>query len=310
VAEVGDIISYLENNNKYVNVQGPGDTIQKAILVATPGGFSINLEVPIITESFEVAVSKGKIPGHTVVDKFGENPDVDSGTVPEDITELGGVYVYDPDDTAPIISLVSDDPLDNQLIGVLGQDVGRNEIYQEIQLNGNIRVALDTPLWRIYRKSNEANIGNNINGNVYSYTSINDVPLTAEIRSIIANGNNQTLMAVYTIPLGKVGFLYRGELGLSRKINGSASASYYSRRLGKVFKVKKRVAISVNGSSLYQDYRSFPDIIPSGTDIKLTIEDVSTNDLGTFGTFDVLLVDENLFSTVYLKAIGQPGYEE
>ena len=85
-------------------------------------------------------------------------------------------------------------------------------------------------------------------------------------------------------------------------------AAYYSRRYGKVFKIKKRVNILNSGSSIYQDERSFPDIIPALKDIRLTVESVSVNDVGVFGTFDVLLIDEDLFPDSYLTAIGQAGY--
>ena len=119
-------------------------------------------------------------------------------------------------------------------------------------------------------------------------------------------------MAKYTIPLGKVGCLYRGEAGTLLDANPSAAQTfmkgyYQSRRYGKVFKIKKAISSMTSGNSNYQDPRSFPDIIPSLTDIKLTIVDVG-EDMGAWGTFDILLVDENVFPTTYLQAIGQVGY--
>lgn len=260
------------------------------------------------SEPFELAVSKGMVPGHSLIDKFGENPDVDVSTAPEDICEQGGVYPYDAVGTAPIVSLVSDSALDTMDILVTGQDINRNEISQLITLTGTTKVALTTPLWRVYRMYNEGLEGNDVNGTIYCYTGLTNTPLSSEIRAIIENGNNQTLMALYTIPLGKVGYLYRGEFGVSRNKDGDARLSYYSRRLGKVFRVKKRVTTVTNGSSNYSDKRSFPDVIPSGTDIKLRVETVSKDDIGIFGTFDIMLVDEDLLSTEYLTKIGQPGY--
>ena len=116
-------------------------------------------------------------------------------------------------------------------------------------------------------------------------------------------------MALYTIPKGFVGFLYRGEIGASRSISsGEARCAYYSRMYGKAFRVKKRVNLTNAGNSIYQDARSAPDIIPALTDIKLTVESVSANNMGIFGTFDIMLVAESKFSDTYLTAIGQPGY--
>ena len=260
-----------------------------------------------IPADFKLEVSKGNVPFHSIVDKFGENPVVDTGSTPEDIWEGGGLYTYDTDGTAPIVSLISDDAADTQDIMITGLDINGIEVEQTITLNGTTRVVLTTPLWRCYRLQNDGSV--NIAGQVYCYVGTGGVPSLADTRAIINDGNNQTLMSIYTIPVGKVGFLFRGELGSSRSTtSGEARCAYYSRRFGKVFKIKKRVNLSNSGSSIYQDDRSFPDVIPSRTDIRLTVEDVSANGTGVFGTFDILLIDEGQFSASYLQAIGQPGY--
>lgn len=146
-------------------------------------------------------------------------------------------------------------------------------------------------------------------GTCYCYTGTGGVPALANIRAIIDNGNNQTLMALYTVPRGYVAYLCRGELGQSRgQIAGVTRSAYYSRRYGKVFTIKKRIDTTNQGSSIYQDKRSFPDVIPSLTDIKLTVESVSANNTGIFGTLDILLIEESLFPDSFLQTIGQPGY--
>lgn len=260
-----------------------------------------------LNQDFLLKVSQGLIAGHSFVDKFGENPDIDTGTTPEDIWEFGGEYSYDDVGTAPIVSLVSDSALDTMDISVQGLDIDGFEVSQTITLNGTTRVALTTPLWRVYRMGNEGSAGEDINGAVYCYTGVGDVPVNDQVRAIIDNGNNQTLMALYTIPRGYVGFLYRGELGGSRtQTSGAMQCAYYSRRFGKVFRIKKRVDITNQGTSVYVDSRIAPDVIPALTDIKLRVEGVSANNAGVFGTFDIMLVDESLFDPNYLQAIGQP----
>jgi hypothetical protein len=250
-------------------------------------------------------VSMGQITGFSVVDKFGENPDVDPGA-PEDVWEGGGLYTYDPEGTAPIVSLISDNAADVGFpIYVEGIDITGHEVSQIITLNGTTRVPLDTPLYRCYRMINMGTT--NLTGLVYCYVGTGGVPVLADTRAIINDGNNQTLMALYTVPLGYVGFLYRGELGTSRsQASGSARCAYYSRRKGMAFTIKKRVDLSNGGSSIYQDARSFPDIIPALTDIRLTVEEVGANNMGIFGTFDILLVEENKLSPALLQAIAQP----
>ncbi len=298
-------VNYLSTNNTDCTVEKDGVNQRASLVVnALESGNS-----PVISKSFELAVSQGLIPGHSIIDKYGENPDIDTGTGPEDIWEYGGEYIYDPINTAPIVSIVSDDPLDTQLIDIpTGLDITGNERNQTVTLNGTNRVALPIPLWRFNRASNEAGTGGNLNGTVYFYTGTGNIPAPSEIRGIINNGNNQTLMSLYTIPLGKVGFLYRGEIGGSRSQNaGAVQSAYYSRRVGKVFKIKKRMDTTNQGTSIYQDKRSFPDPIPALTDIKLRVESVSANNTGVFGTFDILLIDEDQFTPEFLIKIKQPS---
>ena len=266
--------------------------------------------------SFELRVSMGDEDGYSVVDKFGVNLNITTTSDPEDIWEFGGIYNYDLFGTAPVMYISSSDSSDvGQSINVQGLDINGDFVEQTISTNGQNNVSLTTPLWRIYRMQNTADFPDILEGMLYCHTSptnTNGVPPDASVRALINDGNNQTLMCLYTIPKGKVAFLYRGELGLQLEGNAGALAEfahchYESRRFGKNFTVKKAVTCLVGGSAIYQDKRSFPDVIPALTDIKLKVEEVSQT-MGIWGTFDILLVDEDKFSTEYLQAIGQPGY--
>lgn len=263
-----------------------------------------------------LAVTMNLVDGMTVIDKFGVNPTVATGTDPEDIWEYGGLYIYDPDGTAPIQFLSSSSALDTgQTISIQGLDINGNLVNQVVTTNGQNNVILETPLWRVWRMENESAFGNDINGILYCHTDPTPtagVPLAANVRAIINGQFNQTLMALYTIPKGKVGFLFVGELGID--YTGSVGAGtnfarchYHSRRFGKVFKVKKSLSLITAGSSNYRDERQFPDIIPDLTDIRLTAEEVSET-MGIWATFQILLVDEALLDENFLKAIGQTNY--
>ena len=251
-------------------------------------------------EDLGLRAAMGKIQGVSTLDKFGENLLITTGTDPEDVWEGGGLYPFS--DTADIISLSSSDNGDTQDILVIGLDADGNEVEQTITLQGQTRVALTTPLWRVYRMSNEADAGNDLAGTVYCYSGTTNtlgVPSGGSVtKAIIDNGNNQTLMAVYTIPAGKWGFLYRGEVGMNITSTGTSSNEYAkvyykSRRFGKVFQIKKSISVLSNGNSVFQDERSFPDPIPPLTDIKIEVAEVS-DDMGIWSTFDILLMDEEL----------------
>lgn len=262
-------------------------------------------------QQLEFAASLRILPGVDIVDKFGENPAITTSTDPEDVWEGGGLYNYDAFETAPIVSIASSSGSDTQVISVQGLDIDGNLSEEEVTLQGTTRVALPTPLWRVFRLENQADEGGDIVGNVFAYTGTGAVPSLgdAEVRAVILNGNNQTQMALYTIPKGKIGFLFRGEIGL--KYTGGvgagtnfASVQYRSRRQGKVFKTKKTINVISAATSNYTDRRTFPDIIPDLTDVKVTVKEVS-EDLGVWATLDIMLIDDSMFDPVFKAAIGQ-----
>ena len=75
-------------------------------------GVTDNGELKISVETMELSaqtpfllrVAKGEIPGHSIVSKFGQNLDVDSGLY-EDIWEGGGTYPYPANGVASITHL-------------------------------------------------------------------------------------------------------------------------------------------------------------------------------------------------------------
>lgn len=260
---------------------------------------------------FGLAITSGNVDGWSVIDKFGYNPLITAASDPEDIWEGGGTYIYDDFGTAPITSLASNSAADTQEILVQGLDIEGKLTLQKKTLQGTTRIALDTPLWRVFRMENEGTV--NIAGTVFCYTGTGPVPSLGdpEVRAVIDDGNNQTQMALYTVPKNKVGFLFRGEIGL--QFSGSVGAGtqfaqcqYKSRRIGKVFKVKKTITLLNASTSIYTDDRGFPDPIPALTDIKITGNIVS-EDMGLWATLCIGLVDECLIPLEHRIAIGQPG---
>ena len=272
----------------------PGDLIEVSTL---PLGMQVNM---------------GKKAGYSVIDKFGVNPEITVGTDPEDVWEGGGLYSYDTFGTAPIVSIASNNAGDTQEISIDGLDINGAFVNQKITLQGTTRTALTTALWRVFRLENEADAGGDISGTVFCYTGTGAVPslLDSEVRAVILNGNNQTQMALYTIPKGKVGYLFRGEIGI--EYSGSVGAGtnfakvqYQSRRVGKVFKTKKTINVISAANSNYGDVRSFPDAIPALTDIKVKCLQVSET-MGVWATLDMMLIDETELDRDFLDAIGQP----
>jgi hypothetical protein len=276
----------------------------QAILIAGQSTAGVEVGQP-----FELKISQGMIEGYSWVDKFGENPEVDTSSDPEDLWEFGGIYIYDADGTAPMQYISSSDVLDTgQTIEISGLDIDGLPVTQTITTNGQTNVTLATPLWRVFRMENESDFGSEINGILYFHIDpapTSGVPLSTAVRAIINNGNNQTQMLLYTIPVGFVGFIRRGKFSISRaQSTGTAQCAYYSRRFGKVWKNKERFDVVANGSSQYTDLRPNWDIVPAKTDIRVSIEEVSSNGTGVSGSLQILLVEESKLIEAY-KPLAQ-----
>ena len=235
------------------------------------------------SNTFYLDVAKGNIEGHAILSKFGQNDAVGIGAW-EDVWDGGGTYSYPADATASITHLYSTDGGDNQDIEVQGLSADGTLTVQTITLTNTTVVALDTNLWRVFRLKNMSNTNNA--GVVHA--SVSD---KATSYAQIAIGNNQTLMALYTIPLGKTGYLLQGTnslYGIARdySLNGKMAMRPY----GGVFQLKKTFGLDTNGTSFLTMDFPLPGKIPAKTDIRVSAIAISKEG-GVNTTFDILLVD-------------------
>jgi hypothetical protein len=262
-----------------------------------------------------LGVTMGLYPGYSYITKYGVNLDVLVATDPEDMWEGGGLYTYDTWGTAPIMYMSSSSVADTgQTIRVIGLDINGYEVTQYPISTGQALVTLDTPLWRVYKMTNLSADGSDVDGILYVHTDaapINGVPLVANARALINGHTNSTLMTIYTIPRGKVGFFMRGEVGVQLDGNNAAALAEFAhihfnlRPHLKNFITQKSVTNIVGGAATYKDERIFPDPISALSDIKMTVEEVSA-DMGLWGSFEILLVDQTYFDEDYLEGINQP----
>ena len=257
---------------------------------------------------FGTTIALQQLPTYLIINKFGENPDIDKTSGPEDIWEAGSNYIYDPTNTAPIVSLISISNGDTEPITVEGLSSNGTLTVQTITLTGTNRVALTTPLWRVFRMYNVGT--NDLAGTVYCYVGTNGgTPATTNTRATIDDGNNQTLMALYTVPAGYVGLLYYYKLGMSRSLtSGNAQIVPQIREYGSVFRVNGRNDLSFTGSSDSVTELPFPIVVAGMSDIKFSVESVSANNTGVGCRFAVALIPESEYSDNYLSSINQPGY--
>jgi hypothetical protein len=263
----------------------------------------------IADNSSGLAIAEGLVSGKTFIHKFGKAPDFDIGdgvvTIWDGANDGllgGGAMSYTYSSTADIGLISSSSGSDTVDIEIQGLDGTGAIVTQTITLTGQTDVDISgvggTDLKRVYRMENVG--ATDLVGVVYlrtnGSTQTAGVPDTANtVRAIINNGNNQTLMAVYTIPTGKTGYMrdwYAATAGANKSSNYGIQV--FSRPSGQVFQLKHDSAISDGGSSAYQHDFKEPEIFTAGTDIEMRTQMFAAGGAAAAisGGFDIVLVDD------------------
>ena len=266
---------------------------------------STGVEVCTLAQDPLLAVAHGSKPllsKVSSVNKFGATTDFD--TADGEVTVWDGAedgaawelmrYVYST--TADIDSISSSDNGDTVDIQIQGLNTSGDLVTQTITLQGQTRVPLTTNLKRVFRAINVG--ATNLAGHVIIYKNgalTGGVPDTnADIRCVIHPENNQTEMAIYTIPTGKTGYI--------RRIYGSSAGAskttkyifrLYARPSGQVFQLKFKESIG-DEESMEKPYEVFLGPFTAMTDIEMTCELTAAGVIGasTIVGFDIILVDD------------------
>lgn len=264
-------------------------------------------DLTISDNSSGLAISEGNVTGKTFVHKFGYAPDFDYGdgeVTVWDGSDDGGInqMTYQYSTTAIIDSISSSSTADTMDIQLQGLDANFDLVTQNVTLNGQTRVALGTNLIRIFRMKNNGTVDLVGNAYVYENTALTGgVPNDrTKIRSLINNGNNQTLMAVYTVPQDKVGYLrdwYASTAGSSKDSQYIIRlwARSYNEGLGvyNAWQLKHITSISDVGTSYVQHKYEEPETFIGKVDIRMTVEATAVGASGASisAGFDVVLVN-------------------
>lgn len=166
---------------------------------------------------------------------------------------------------------------------------GLNETFSEVSgymvVAGIIPITRPLKFSRIFRMevlssgSAKANVGDiSLNGNI-------DGTDTA----IIKAGNNQTLMAIFTVPRGITAFLTSWWAGIANKQAAVVTAKIKWGEVGRALRVREPIVINSQGSSQHQRFLEVPDVITEMNDI--VVEGSSdSNGVAITGGFDLILI--------------------
>jgi hypothetical protein len=224
------------------------------------------------SEPFELQVARGQISFHKTVFKFGYNAVV--GATKETIWEQGGLYAYPASDTVMTISSSSTDDTaagtGARTVEVFGLDADYNEINEVVTLNGQTAVNTTKSYLRINRGIvRSAGSGGANAGTIYAGTGTVTTGVPANIYlTINGDGDNQTLMALWTVPAGYTAFLTKMSLSTGTSTNTKAilNASLVARPYGEVFQIKERFTIT---DGAHEQFYTFPLSFTEKTDLEM-----------------------------------------
>lgn len=117
-------------------------------------------------------------------------------------------------------------------------------------------------------------------------TAQTDGTVTAQI----VDGNNQTLMAIYTIPMDETGFLFSWEGGLSHKGSAGSVCRLRTGSLDGISYIKHIKAVDSAGTSNFQHDFRVPLVQGGGTDIFIEADsDTGGSGIGIEAGFQIVL---------------------
>lgn len=246
---------------------------------------------------FPFKVGSGQESGHSSDIKYGANPDISSGSAPEDIWAGGGDYTGMPDHSASAetIDVYSDDANDTsagtgaRTARLFGLDENWMEQEEDVIMNG-VTPVTTIGLWHRMNKI-KVITGGTVGHNIGSITA-EHTTTSANVFAVMPPTANSSIIGGYTVPVGKRLFLLKASTHIARANGGLGSALYSirTREEGGVFQSLRWATITTAFADVI-DIKTAEGPYPEKTDIKFRIEEVSSNGTIASCEFEYMLID-------------------
>jgi hypothetical protein len=226
------------------------------------------------TESFNLQVARGHVSNHSAINKFGWNSSV--GGSFETVWDGSNVYTYQSSGTATAVSTTDADD-SASTVRISGLDANFLPATDLITVDGSASA-------NSYSRINRAIV---VSANT-STTNSNSIEIRqgGEIAALITAGAGQTLMAVYTVPAGKTGYLhyFQGSIDKQKEVIFRILAR--DNDAGTAFNEKGRFG----SFGVPVDYTyDYPLKFSANTDIQVQVKAGATTEAGAI--FDMVLID-------------------
>jgi hypothetical protein len=245
----------------------------------------------------------GKVPGYSVIHKYGRLPATANETW-EDVWAEGGTYTWQA--AAVTLGVSSDSTADTstgtgaRTVEIQGLDAAYAVQTETLTLNGQTKVESANAYLRVFRaKMLTVGTGGVNAGKVYVYdtadTPVGGVPPTAtRIMGTVVAGYGQTQMGLYTIPAGYSGFLLARYVGFSIRANQYVDVEFWSRPFGGSWLQKSLDPVSGGQGPPYRPYVvPMEDDLSEKADLRFRAK-ASAASIDVVVEFDLMLVVNGL----------------
>ena len=232
--------------------------------------------------NYGLGVAKGQFDDITSIHKFGAVPAMSqnqSGTI-WDVNDTA--YPWSAFDTAGTLSIPTVNASDNGKSVVL---VGLDSDYLELSETVTVSSSGATTTTQSFKRIFRAYVTNG------SVTNVGDIVVQKGGTTVatIKAGKAQTLMAVYTIPAGKTGYMLKGVA--TCQAGADATGEMFIRYFGQdSFRVGHSFEVSGTGGEYLYDF-GIPVKIPEKSDIDVRCS-VRSNNARVTAAFDMILDED------------------
>lgn len=247
------------------------------------------------TEPFYLQVARNQISFHKSNFKFGFNSDVDDSL--ETVWAQGGLYSYLA--SASVLKVSSSSTADTsagtgaRTVELSGLDTNYDEISETVTLNGQTAVNTTNEFLRINRiVVRSAGSGGQNAGVIYAGTGTVTTGVPANKYATIAIGDNQTVMALWTVPRGYTAYLLQTDITVATTQNNKyCTVHLVARPNGEVFQIKDKFVKAE--SSVHQAY-TIPLKFEEKTDIEVrAIGDSAGADIAISAGLDFIYIQND-----------------
>lgn len=238
-----------------------------------------------------VDIALDKISGYSMVNKVGVNTDIDTATVPEDVTDVGGVYTGFPDNELETVSVSSSSALDTsagtglRTIRITGLDASYNIINETITLNGTTPVNSINQFRRIHTAQGLTAGSLGVNQGTITCTHSTT---TTNVFFAMRPGVNQTNVSAYTIPQGFTGLMLHAHASIFDSTGALATGYIWTRSFQGVWRARR--PFTVQPGSRMDDIITGGIVFTEKSDIIMRCNFSATNNMTMFAGYDLMLI--------------------